>query len=158
MTDTSVTTEPKKTMKKKENYLAVYKANGKKTGAALQLRLHHTGECAFFEAAPQVGEVDSDKPYDWGKKLVVKLGDGDIGKLLHLFNSGGAALKLYHENAKGNKIVELKKQTGNYSGYYLTISAQAEGKNTRVGLPLSDDEVELMKLALGRAYLVMLGW
>lgn len=158
-----------KGMAKKDNYLAIYKANKNTNGAALQLRLHRDHECAFFEAAQQIDDMDSANPYDWSKKIVVKLGDSDIGKLLMLLEDKVDSLKLYHQNEKGSKIVELKKQTGNYKGYFMTLSAaikegvdkegnKVPAKNTRVSLPIGDDEAELMKIALKTAYSRMLGW
>lgn len=158
-----------KNLAKKDNYLAIYKANKNTTGAALQLRLHRDFECAFFEAALQIDDMDSSNPYDWGKKIVVKLGESDIGKLLSLLEDKVDSLKLFHQNEKGSKIVEVKKQTGNYKGYFMTISASMKetvdkdgnkvpAKNTRVSLPIGDDEAELMKLALKTAYNRILGW
>lgn len=164
MTDTANAKPTPKGLAKKDNYLAIYKANKNKNGAALQLRLHRDHECAFFEAAQQVGDMDSATPYDWAKKIVVKLGDSDIGKLLMLLEDKVDTLKLYHQNDKGSKIIEMKKQTGNYKGYFLTISSAAKALgdkpavNTRVSLPIGDDEAELMKIALKTAYSRMLGW
>ncbi len=169
MTDTANAKPTPKGLAKKDNYLAIYKANKNKNGAALQLRLHRDHECAFFEAAQQIDDMDSKNPYDWAKKIVVKLGETDIGKLLMLLEDKVETLKLYHQNEKGSKVIEVKKQTGNYKGYFLTISAAGKeytdkegkkvpAKSSRVSLPIGDDEAELMKIALKTAYSRMLGW
>lgn len=175
MTDVDTTSaETKKGSKKskRRDYLGIYKANRNKTGSVLQLRMHNRGECAFLEMAKQIDDMDSERPYDWENKLVVKLDESDIGKLLSVLNdtwktSKGTGLELFHENSKGNKRISFAAQSNpQYPGYFLKVSSQEEvekdgkkeKKTSQIQIPISPDEAELMKIALTEAYRIILGW
>lgn len=164
------TQESQKPKKRKKDYLGIHKANKGKTGACLQLRMHRDNDCAFMELARQIDDMDSAKPYDWANKIMIKLGESDIGKLLSVLRGtwrtkNGNALDLYHESAKGNKRINFAPQTNpDYPGFYLKVSCAEKDKDGKalplkqVALPIGLDEAELMRLALERAYMLLLGW
>lgn len=145
------------------NDIGIYKPKKDMTGAVAQFKLGKDRDCMFLELAKQTAPMDSPKPYDWEKtKITVKLGHTDIGKLLALFNGKLAPpqgdkpdLELFHKNAKGNKIISLKKMP---SGFYLRTSMKEADRQDAIALPLSPDEVELIKIGLSKAYELILGW
>ena len=145
----------------RKDHVAVYKPNSRKQGSALQLKLGSERSCMFLELAPQ---AEGPNPFDWtNRKIIVKLGPSDIGKLLVLFNrvfppttdETKPDLQLFHKNPKGNKIIKIKHQE---NGYYMKVSASEGGKNNAIAIPITWDEVELIKIALNRGYEIMLGW
>ena len=151
-------------MARKRDFIGIYKANKNNNGAVAQFKLGSEKDCMFMELARQVRPMKDPKPYDWeNTKVTVKLGDADIGKLLALFNGNlplatdpkKEDLMLYHQNAKGNKIIKLKKQS---RGYYMKVSIKEGDRNDSISLPISWDEVELLKIALNRGYQIILGW
>lgn len=148
-------------MSKYRKSFCIYKARSGADfsgGAAAQFQLSSDNSCVFLELARQIADKESPRPYDWDKKIIVKLGQGDIGKLLHFMNScaNGETLDLFHKNEKGNKILKLTAQD---RGFYLKVSAK-EGDNQADGisLPIGWDEAYLLKLALERAFLNILSW
>lgn len=164
------TRESPKQKKKRKDYLGIHKANKNTTGACMQLRMHRDNECAFMELARQIDDMDSKAPYDWANKIMIKLGESDIGKLLSVIRGTwrtkkGDGLDLYHESQKGNKRISFAPQTNpDYPGFYLKVSCAENDKDGKplplkqVALPISPDEAELMRLALERAYLLLLNW
>ncbi len=148
----------------RRDFVGIYKANPRNTGSVLQVKLASKKDCMFFELAKQVRPMTDPKPYDWENgRITVKLGEGDIGKLLALFNGtlplnsdpNKPDLDLFHKNQKGNKTIKIKKQE---RGYYLKVTKQEEGSVDAVAVPISWDEAELIKISLYRGYEIMLGW
>lgn len=148
----------------RRDYVGIYKANRNNNGSVLQVKLANKRDCMFFELAKQVRPMDDSKPYDWeNTRITVKLGEGDIGKLLALF--GGTwplapdpkkeDLMLFHKNAKGNKVIKIKKQQ---RGYYLKVSVKEGERQDAIAVPIAWDEAELIKIALKRGYEIILGW
>lgn len=145
--------------------IGIYKANPKKSGSVAQFKMSHKNDCMFLELATQIREMDNAKPYDWDNKIVVKLGITDITKMMAYFspqilykNNPPSPLKLFHKTARGSKSIELKWQP-KYNNYYLSVSAK-EGDNapSRVSVPISLDEVELLMVAFPRALEIILAW
>lgn len=142
----------------------IYKANGKKTGAAAQFKMSHKDDCMFLECAAQIGDKDSSRPYDWNNKIIVKLGETDISKLLVYLglNKPSSPMKLFHESpGGGSKTIELKYQEyKSRPGYYLSVGHQKKkgDKPHRVSLPIGIDEAMLIKLGLELGFQIMLGW
>ena len=146
--------------KRRRRDIAIYKANKKNTGSAAQFKLGHNDDCMFLECASQTGP----KAYDWEKKIIVKLGEADLCKMLAYFNltRPGAPLKLYHESPDGgNKGIEVKWQEYNgKSQYYLSVSHQKTKGATpnRVGISIGLDEVEYLKVGFKLALEIILAW
>lgn len=125
-------------------------------GAAAQFQLGSDNSCVFLELAKQVADKESPRPYDWEHKMIVKLGQSDIGKLLVFLQGGGETLDLFHKNEKGNKVLKF---TAQERGFYLKVSAkEGEGQVDAVNLPITWDEAYLLRLALERAFLNILSW
>jgi hypothetical protein len=124
----------------------------------------NNNDCMFLECANQTGEMKSSKPYDWENKIIVKLGESDICKMLAYFrlHQPGAPLKLYHKTpGGGNKGIELKWQE--YKGrqsYYLTVTHQKQsgGLPNKVNTPIGLDEVEYLKVGFKKALVTFLNW
>lgn len=150
---------------RKRGEIAIYKPNPKKTGSVAQFKLGHQNDCMFLEIAPQLKEGGTDKrPFDWEKKIIVKLGETDICKFLAYIglNRPGAALKIYHESPDGgNKGIEFKWQE--YKGrpsYYMKVSHQKNkgAQATSVAIPIALDEIEFLKVGFRKALEVILDW
>lgn len=148
--------------------IAIYKANKKNTGAAAQFKLGHERECMFLEMAKQVRDMNDSKPYDWeNTKICIKLGIVDITKILSYFHpqlmyyrKTPESLKLFHKLDNSSKTIELKWQEykGRYS-YLLSVSSKVgDNAPNRLQIPISLDEVELLKVGLVKAIEIILGW
>lgn len=149
--------------KRKRGEITVYKPNGKGTGSAAQFKMGNQDECMFLEIASQIPGAAKGKQFDWSKKILVKLGVGDICKFLAYFNlyEPSAPLKMFHEWKGQTKGIEIKYQ--NYNGrtsYYLTVSHQKESgaQANRISVPIALDEVEFLKVGFKKALEIILDW
>lgn len=148
----------------KEGVIGIYKANKKNTGSVAQFKLGSKRDCVFLETTRQVRPMDDKAPYDWDKKIIVKLGETDLCKLLAYLNldKPAKALSLYHESPDGgNKGIELKYQEyEGRPGYYLSVSHQREkgGEANRVGIPIGIDEAEYLRIGFSQALIAILNW
>lgn len=149
---------------RKRDFVGIYKPNKNMNGSVAQFKLGNNRDCMFLEMAKQVRPMDDPKPYDWeNTRITIKLGEVDIGKLLALFNGAlppnqdpnKEDLALFHENAKGHKVIKIKRQD---RGYYMKVSVKEDGKQDQIAIPISWDEAELVRIALTRGYELMLGW
>ena len=150
---------------KKKDYVGIYKPNRNNNGACAQLKISSDRECMFLEFAPQVRPGTDAVPFDWSKdkKICVKIGVTDIGKILSLFNcvlplnedKNKPDLELFHKTGSGNKTIKFKVQQ---NGYYIKVTMQDGGKLSSLAMPCSWDEAELLKIALTRGYEIILGW
>jgi hypothetical protein len=148
--------------------IGIYKANKNVSGSVAQFKMANDNGCMFLELAKQVGDMDSEAPYDWEKsKIIVKLGIPDITKMLAYFRSGeeDKPLKLFHQNDKGSKSIEMQYQS-KYNSFYLKVSSKEKKKDgdkvveelKSVAVPISIDEVELLRVGMNRAIELILGW
>lgn len=152
---------------RKRNYVGVYKPSKdfkNRPGSVAQFKLGGQLDCMFLEMAKQIRPMDDPKPYDWeNTRVTIKLGEVDIGKMLALFRQTlplnpdpqKEDLMLYHENAKGNKVIKFKVQE---RGFYMKVSVKEGDKTDQISIPISFDEAELIRIALEEAYRIMLGW
>lgn len=158
--------EDKKFERRKD--IGIYKANKNTTGSVAQFKIANDNSCMFLELAKQVAPMDSSAPYDWEKsKITVKLGFADISKMLVHFRTGepGKPLKLFHQNEKGSKTIELDFQD-KYNSFYMKVTAKEKKKEgdkivdelKNVAVPISLDEVEILRIGMTRALELMLGW
>jgi hypothetical protein len=142
----------------------IYKPNRNNNGSVAQFKIAGSDECMFLECARQVAPQDSSRPYDWEKKIIVKLGLPDISKLLFYLKMSRpqSPLKLYHESPRGgNKTVDLKYQEyKGKPGYFMSVSYQKDkGEEAhRVSVPIGMDEAEILKVGLALGIEVILGW
>lgn len=149
----------------KRNDIGIYKANKDMKGSVAQFKLGSKNDCMFLELAKQNKPMDSDAPYDWeNTKIAVKLGFADITKMLAYFRNGTEEkpLKLFHQNDRGSKAIEMVYQE-KYNSFYLKVSMKEKDKEGKellrnVAVPISQDEVELLRVGMTRALELMLGW
>ena len=140
--------------------LSFYKPNKRGTGAAVQFDFNPEKECLFLEAAKQTGE----QAFGWDKKLVLKIGVADAGKILALLCGKAEKADLFHDPTKSKasdgkiKNTALSMQKGGF-GYFLKVSAQgADGSVDTVQLALGDDEAIVLRLMLETAVRRIYGW
>jgi len=144
--------------------IAIYKPNSKKTGGVAQFKMSGASDCMFLECASQIGEMKSSNPYDWSNKILFKLGEPDICKMLAYFrlDKPSAELKLFHQSPDGtSKGASLKYQEyGGKPSYYLSLTHQKSkgGTPNKVGLPIGLDEVEYLKVGFKKALEMILHW
>lgn len=141
---------------------SVYKPNKKLSGLAIQFDFNPARESVFVEAAPQKGEQE----FDWGSKLVMKLSDAEIAKLVSFLEGKTKSLDLYHDMSKAKTLSEdnrtknttLNAVKGDY-GFFLKISQQnTDGSVRAVNVPLGDDEGVALRLLLEQALKKIYGW
>lgn len=151
-------------MAKRKDYIGIHKPNKNMNGSVAQFKLSNDKSCMFMELARQVRPAKDPAPFDWkNTKMCVQLGVADIGKLLALFNGTWPLspeptkedLHLFHENDRGNKSIKVKKQD---RGYYLKVSSKEGDQQNNIAIAISWDEAELLKIALARAFDIILGW
>lgn len=156
--------ETVKSVVRKRDFVGIYKPNKNMNGSVAQFKMGSQRDCMFLELAKQVRPMDDSKPYDWDNtRITIKLGEVDIGKLLALFNGAYPPstdptkddLQLFHENAKGNKVIKFKRQD---RGYYMKVSIKEGDRQDQIAIPIGWDEVELLRIALTRGYEIVLGW
>jgi len=156
---------------KRRGQVGIYKANKRQTGSVAQFEMSRNDDCMFLEMAKQHAPMDSSKPYDWENKIIVKLGHSDICKMLAYFapqmmyySKPPSPLKLFHQNNKGNKGIELSWQAREWKGvttysYFLQVSSKVGSNDPlKISVPISLDEVEFLKVAFKKALELILGW
>jgi hypothetical protein len=62
-----------------------YKPTKGKTGSCIQINLKDDYSCAFLEITSQNKEESDPDPFDWDRKIVMKLGNNDIISLIEVF-------------------------------------------------------------------------
>ncbi len=150
--------------------LAFYHANGKGTGAAVQLepRLNqHPGDrynCFFLEMARQKtianrsdGQTETtNATFDWDQKITVKLDFADISELLTVLDGvsdhvGGQREALYHQSGETNTMIRFDRHPS--GGIALSLSRKNVGDSqpNRIGTVLSLPE------AVGLRHILQIG-
>jgi hypothetical protein len=147
---------------------------GKKTGfGAIQFSLKQPDLSAdlkdmrpgvvFVNACSSVGP----NKYNWDNKFVFALGLPDIGKILHFFISAGEgeSLNLVHDPHKGGeasgqviKNMNFYTKSGCLNGCMITCSIKEEKESISHKIPVSGDEVIVLKTLLEAAIPAILGW
>ncbi len=135
--------------------LALYHANGKGTGGALQLELHpahdNTDGCIMMQLANQmtVGDLRGPNPtyprFDWEGAVCVKLDFNDLTKILQVLRGECESLEdgkgLYHRSPRASTRIVLRHMVEPRPGYMLEVYRNglaqnpAEEKSARVFLP-----------------------
>ncbi len=147
----------------------LYKPRQNGEGGAIQLQLSYKKDnerepwMVFLEAAKQSGKNDKgNDTFDWDNKIVVKLGENDLGEMISVLEGrkdavGGERGTLFHNTpGGGNKVIGFQAaidNDGNRTGYYLNISAQSADKKTssKVGIVIHHHEASLFLVLLKRA-------
>jgi hypothetical protein len=119
----------------------------------------------FVSACSSVGK----NKYDWNDEVQFKfaLGITDLGKLIHFMVSAGSGgeLSLVHDPNKGRKdegkiIKSMRLFTGNgcMGGMMITTDEKKNGKNIVHKIPVTGDEVVVLKVLFEAAISRILGW
>jgi hypothetical protein len=105
--------------------------------------------------------------YDWDNKFVFALSIGDLGKILHYFVSAGEkeSLNLVHDPNKGKegegstiKSMSFYTQNGCLQGAMITCTTKTGDNVATHKIPLSGDEVIVLKSLFDAAIPRLLGW
>ncbi|MBM4048706.1 MAG: hypothetical protein FJ279_26685 [Planctomycetes bacterium] len=142
---------------KRFNDYIVYKPTKKNTGAALSLNMSPEMEAVFVRGAAQKGEHS----FDWEKRIVMKWGLSDIGKMLALLEGRTKEVDLFHKTDKGHTTFTVKMgDDPKLPRYFVQMSKQdaATKQVARVGLPISDDEACILTTLLKTAVVRITGW
>lgn len=148
----------------KKRDIAIYKPNKKKNGAAAQFKISNQRDCMFLEVANQIREMDDANPYDWSNKIILKLGEADLCKMLAYFDldKPSAELSLFHQSPDGtNKGLKIAYQE--YNGrpqYYFSVTHQ-KGKGqppNKVGFPVGLDELQYLRIGFRKVLELILNW
>lgn len=131
--------------------------------------------CIFLEATCAIGK----NKYDWRQSIKMALSPGDIGKILYFLQTGQSpvkkerawegkltrAMSLMHDpNARSAREGEVRKYLRFYSpngpadGLMLTVEQISEGEKRSHQIPVSGDEVMVLRLLLAAAIPSALNW
>ena len=147
---------------------SVYKGTSGKFGALQFKLLPSTGEIdnvgvVFVEACSSTGP----NQYDWANKIIFALSPVDTGKMLHFMVTAEAngSLSLVHDpNMKGEnqgkvvKTMQFYTKEGVLGGMMITVSKKENEAVTSHKIPLSGDEVMVLKNLLEAAIPAMFAW
>ena len=148
--------------------LTFYHANGKGTGAAVQIepRLNqYPGDrynCFFLDMARQKTVAQRGQngtahaTFDWEQKITVKLDFADISELLTVLDGvsdhvGGEREALYHQSGETNTMIRFSRHES--GGIALSLSRKSGGDSqpNRIGTVLSQSE------AVGLRHILQVG-
>lgn len=141
---------------KREPELKFYKPLKKDdSGAALQFKYSHSHRAVFLEAARQKGpklEIGHKDQFDWENKIIFKMGDVDMARIL-LTAGRGVKTELLHsterDGIKRTTVMHIIKQTGDYDNYQLKISTKENDVLKSVVMYLDHHEMLLLARFLG---------
>jgi hypothetical protein len=111
-------------------------------------------------------EITSTKPnqknvYDWDNKIIMALSVNDIGKLLLGLKMPGKTEIMHDPHAKTDKQNTIKKFlscTLSEKGALFSVTKIAGGEKTSHSVPLSPDEVVVLRRLLERGITTALDW
>ena len=102
--------------------------------------------------------------YDWDNKIVLALSTTDVGKILHGFFTGQECSIMHDPGAKSESQGLVKKNLhvispkGTANGCMIRATHTAAGQSRTHSVPLSGDELIVMKELLQAAIPAMLNW
>ncbi len=148
----------------------IYKPNKDKTGAATKFQLSlkkydkYEEFILFLESAKQTGlDSDGNASFGWKDttlKVIMKLEPTDIGELLLVLTGQkekvGSGKGLYHENTKGNTILQFERKGD--TGYAYRLSNKQGDKLLAIQHMISPAEGEILRVLLTTALNRSFGW
>ncbi|MFA6048535.1 MAG: hypothetical protein WC792_01135 [Candidatus Micrarchaeia archaeon] len=154
---------PESPMRSYEDKLKIYKPNKTGTGGAIQLDLNVQKRCVFLEAAAQ--KAGPEQAFDWPNKIVFKLSETDISKIISVFDNRVKSTNIFHDPGKSKFVSEtdvlnsaIAVAKGDY-GYFFKASTQSKAGGLRaVQIPISEDEAVLLSTILKHALVKISGW
>lgn len=166
---------------------AVYKGTGGKHGA-VQFNLQkphyyqdkirdYTGSQALENGRIKDGwkvrdgavflEITSTKDkniYDWDNKIILALTVNDMGKVLLALTTGDECKIMHDPGAKSasqgtvKKYLNIVSPGGTKAGCFITVSQTSGGETRRHKVPLTGDELMVLRSLLQQAISSALGW
>ncbi|MFH0922862.1 MAG: hypothetical protein V1811_02270, partial [Candidatus Micrarchaeota archaeon] len=146
------------------NKFAVYKANKMLNGSAFQLDFNKEKKSVFLEMSKQLAE----QKFDWENKLVFKLGEMDIAKVLLVLEGKKPGVDIYHDPSKareneGAPSASARNNTLNVSkgtyGFFFKLSQQKlDGSVVSISCNVSEEEALLTGILLRKAIESSYGW
>jgi len=138
---------------------SVYKANKMLNGSALQLDFNKEKKSVFLEMSKQLAE----QKFDWENKLVFKLGEMDIAKILLVLEGKRPGVDIFHDPSKAKEGSEARNNTlnvskGNYGFFFKLSQQKLDGSVVSVSCNFSEEEALLAGILLRKAIETMYGW
>jgi len=102
--------------------------------------------------------------YDWENKIAISLSSTDIGKILHCMYTGQECKIMHDPGAKTQsqglvrKNLQITSPKGTANGCMIRVSQTAGGQRKDHSVPLSGDELIVMKELLQASIPFVLGW
>jgi len=103
----------------------------------------------FLVMANEVPSDNDNAKFDWDNNVTALLNENDVGALLTVLDGYRENLGkgLYHQNPKGNTVIKLTKNTEKQN-FFLEVSVQRDGVNTKVGHSISYGESIVLRTLL----------
>ena len=150
-------------------YINFYKPLQKAdAGAALQFSYDAGNDqrrpAVFLEATKQQGPklaIGAKEQFDWGKKIVFKIGTPDIAKMLMVMNGRKKEAKCLHSLKDKGSTSVLELTQGEYNGevnFKIQLSRTIGGKTERVGMFISAEEMGVFAIFIRASLERMLGF
>lgn len=146
---------------KYQKKLSFYKPNKTLQGAACQFDFAIDKEAIFLEMAKQKEE----RSFDWANKLIFKLAEVDIAKILLVLKGKTKMANLFHDPNKGNyassedtKNNALVVQLTDYGYQFKLSQQQKDGKVNAYQINLSADEAMLLEIMMEESIRKMYKW
>jgi hypothetical protein len=118
--------------------------------------------CVFLEIT---STKDGQKNvYDWDQKVIMALSVNDMGKILLTLATGQECKIMHDPNAKGENQGAIKKwltvtsPKGTIQGVMFSVSMNAAGDERRHTVPLTGDEVMVLRTLLQQAINRSVNW
>lgn len=112
----------------------------------------------------EMTSTKDDNVYDWDNKIVLALGITDVGKILHALFTGQECKIMHDPGAKSETQGKVRKNLrvasphGTAKGCMIGTSQISAGQKKEHSVPLSGDELIVLKELLQAAIPQMLKW
>jgi hypothetical protein len=113
--------------------------------------------CIFME----ITSTKDKNVYDWDNKIIMAMSISDMGKLLLGLNNLGETKLMHDPGAKTDQqglVKKLLKVTLSGQGAMFLCSQSSNGENKSHSVPLSPDEVVVLRILLQQAISQALNW
>lgn len=114
----------------------------------------------FMEIAP----TKDKNIYDWENKVIIALSVTDMGKILHALVTGEKCTIMHDPGAKSEtqgavkKFLNIESPNGTIAGVMLSVTQTTGGDKRGATVPLTGDEVLVLKQLLQSAVSRALAW
>jgi len=111
-----------------------------------------------------ITSAKSPNEYDWSNKITIALSINDMGKILFTLVTGKECKLIHDPGAKTEtagavkKFLNISSPKGTTEGVIINASVQAGGEKRSHSVPLSGEEVLVLRTLLQQAISRSLGW